>query len=61
MRFEGTARAHSLGKDGRWLDDNQGAILHEEWAGGVGVGTRAGVRLASVEPGGAVSLSATGR
>ena len=34
MRFEGTARAHSLGKDGRWLDDNQWANLREQWAGG---------------------------
>jgi RimJ/RimL family protein N-acetyltransferase len=33
MRLEGTSRAHSLGKDGRWLDANLWAVLREEWAG----------------------------
>jgi RimJ/RimL family protein N-acetyltransferase len=31
MRLEGTRRGHSLGKDGRWLDLNDWAILREEW------------------------------
>ena len=33
MRLEVTSRAHSLGKDGRWLDVNLWAVLREEWAG----------------------------
>jgi RimJ/RimL family protein N-acetyltransferase len=33
MRHEGTIRAHSLGKDGRWLDANLWGLLREEWTG----------------------------
>ena len=33
MRLEATVHAASLGKDGTWLDDNQYALLREEWTG----------------------------
>ncbi|MGN6752825.1 MAG: GNAT family N-acetyltransferase [Intrasporangium sp.] len=31
MRLEGRVLEHSLGKDGRWLDDNEWAMLRHEW------------------------------
>lgn len=31
MRLEATIREQVLGKDGRWLDDNEWAVLRHEW------------------------------